>query len=593
MRHRITSTFHLRNFLLVFFLLLLLVLFSLLFLLPFRLYTSLYMEQAEYYCDNFLAQANIGVSSALEDFEKKIHQIQEDPVIQELLTSTVAQKDSQYNYQITIAKYFQPQTMDEYYLQELDLYAAQSGEALVYGTKPTQLTAPFESIYYQQALSYPTSLNWVGYNSQEACIDISLLLYDSISYQVQGIFIIRLSPDFLLDKFNSYSTLEIDSLYIADGNRQILGTTEPEALGSSLSTLSLSSSDHSQSVQLDDGLAVIRPLKESNASFPYNTWSSVIVLDRQSLLADFHKIARFFYPLALIILAAAVFCILKFSNFVTAPISALLFAMKKAEKGKLDIQLEENYPLKEIAEINTGFNKMSQRLDNLINSNYKIRLAEQEAKIKSLQAQINPHFLFNTLQLISWKAYEYEAYPVCDMLGNLSYMLQTDLRSDDESTFTLREEIEYIRQYSSIIRAKYADKIQILLEVPEDLMDCRIPKLILQPILENSISHGLAPKTSPGHVTLAVRREERDLVAVIQDTGIGMRSNVLQSLSQETRKDIPSSESNGHHIALNNIQSRIHLLYGPNYGFTIESQLNIGTTVTLRIPYEKIYPSSQ
>lgn len=580
-------TFRIQHFLVAFSLLFLLFISILLFFIPYELYTRLYISQAEYYCNNFLAQANIGMENSLKEFNEKIQEVTEDETIRQMLQHQKPLSDSQYSYQIAVSKYFQPQTLDEYYLQELDLYIKGSGEVVKYGTKPTDLSSPFTSEYYQKAIAYPTQVNWLCYNPQMDCLELSAIIYDKQDYQVQGLAVVRLSTDFLMYKFNAYSTLDISQLYIADQKQQILCTTEPDYLGRSMSDLHLDAS--SGTVETDSGIAILRPLSSSNTSFPYDQWTSVILLDRQTLLRSFHKIAWVFYGIALGLLLFSIIIIIRFSSFITRPFASLVYAMKKVEKEQLDISLAETYPLREVEEINHGFNKMVSKLDTLINSVYKSKLAEQEAQLKSLQSQINPHFLFNTLQLISWKAYEYEATPVCDMLGSLSYMLQTDLCSDDKSTFTLREEVEYIRQYAKIIHCKYNDKIQILLDVPDELLACRIPKLILQPFLENSISHGLAPKTAPGQVLLSVRRADQELHITIRDDGIGMRSNILQDIHRQAGKltadDLYASDTFGHHIALNNIQNRIHLLYGDSYGFRIESQLNAGTTVHLHIPY--------
>ena len=212
-----------------------------------------------------------------------------------------------------------------------------------------------------------------------------------------------------------------------------------------------------------------------------------------------------------------------------------------------------------------------------------------------LQYQLNPHFLFNTLQLISWKAYEYEAYPVCDMISSLSYMLQTDLYSNENKVYTLRDEMEYIKQYTLIIRCKYNNKIAIHTSIPEHLLDCIIPKLIIQPFLENSINHGLAPKPTPGVVSISVEQCDQDLLCIIEDDGVGIDNKVLQNIrsldSPATSIDNPNK--NGHHIALSNIKTRLELLYGKNYGFTITSQLSFGTRVELRIPYQTSIASKE
>lgn len=189
--------------------------------------------------------------------------------------------------------------------------------------------------------------------------------------------------------------------------------------------------------------------------------------------------------------------------------------------------------------------------------------------------------------MISWKAHEYEADQVCDMIHSLSYMLETELYADGDQTFTLAEELKYIEHYVKIIRSKYVDKIAVRIHVPEELLQYQIPKLVIQPILENAITHGLAPKTSSGQVSLEVFRDKEDMVIQVVDDGVGMRSNVLKKALDLGAADYETTVAGKHGIALANIQQRIHLLYGDEYGLAIESNLAEGTRITLRVPLLK------
>ena len=184
-------TFRIRFFLLAFSFLFLLIISVLLFIIPYALYTQLYISQAEYYCNNFLAQANVGVESALEEFNLKIQEVMDDEDILTMLAHKEPQSDCQYQYQTAVAKYFQPKTLDEYYLQELDLYIKDTGESVYYGTKPTTLSDPFNSIYYERALAYPTRVNWLRYNPENDCLELSALVYNKENYQVTGLMIVR------------------------------------------------------------------------------------------------------------------------------------------------------------------------------------------------------------------------------------------------------------------------------------------------------------------------------------------------------------------------------------------------------------------
>ena len=555
---------------------------------PARLYASLYEEQAKGYCGNIVYQTSVGISQAITAFDVKINRLADAPVIRSILSSPAAAADMWYEYKTAVSDHFVPQTIDDYYLQELDLYIKGVDTVLQYGSKPLHLPVPFESSYYHHSLIYPVEMNWLGYNTADDCIDITKVLYDYSTYEVQGFFVIRLSKDFLLDKFEAFNTIDPEQLYILDDKGTVLCSNSTAYLGQPFPYLYEQLAGEQGSVKTKDHMIVYSGFQNISTDFPYRNWTAAITLDQNKLLKDFRRILYLFIGITAGIIAAGVFITVYLSRYVTHPIEHVVQAMNEVEHENLQVRLADTHQIREIRSINHGFNRMTIRLDTLINTVYKTQLAQKEAQLKILRSQINPHFLFNTLQLISWKAYEYEAYQVCEMIDSLSYMLQTDLETGDDNWHTLRDEMEYIRHYERIIHCKYENKITFNFQIPDELLDCRIPKLIIQPFLENSVSHGLAPKDGEGYVTLRVSGEEQVLTAVIADDGVGMRGGLLAALQDPVPPSrMEEADAKGHHIALSNIQNRIHILYGEPYGFEIESRLYEGTVVTLRIPLEK------
>lgn len=557
-----------------------------LFWLPSIRYSSLFQSQAENYNQNIIRQTNLGIAQSLLQFEEKIKKVIDDPRIRNFLSSDRSTNSFQYEYQNIIEEYFDVQSLDAYYLECLDIYPLNQADNLQYGYKSTDIKQIRNSTFYEHALIYPTNLNWLPYNTEEECLELTRCIYSYTDYTLQGILVIRLSHDFLLDKFQNLSIVDADCMYILDSQNQIICSTDISLSGTKYPDTAWLTED-SGTYSKNSKLYSYAHVRSTIPAVPYDKWVTIIQLDEKLLFANFRRILYVFNVLAGIILIISAMMIILFSRSLTRPVYALTEAMKQISKENFNIILPENSILKEYAVINHGFNHMSRQLDNMINTVYKAQLAHKEAQLKNLQSQMNPHFLFNTLQLISWKAHEYEAYPVCDMISSLSYMLQTDLHSDDENSYTLRQELEYIHQYSFIIKCKYNGKIAILINIPDELLDCRIPKLIIQPFLENSIRHGLEPKPSPGTVTVTIQKEAEDLICIIEDNGVGMGYDMLHNI-QDSKYAFSQDESyaeKGHHIALSNIQERIRLLYGEKYGFRISSQLLKGTRVVLRIPF--------
>lgn len=562
-----------------------------LFLLPSRRYSQIYRLQAENYNQNIIQQTNLGIAQSLLQFEEKIKTVIDNPDIRKFLSSHESIESFQYEYQNIIESYFNFQSLDAYYLECLDIYPLDRSGNLQYGYKSTNIENIKKSIYYDNALIYPTNLNWLPYNTEEQCLELCRCIYDYDTYLLQGILIIRLSHDFLLDKFQNLSILDTDCMYILNSHNQIICSTDMNLPGTKYQD-SASLNKEAGTYSKNEKLYSYAHIRNAIPVVPYNNWVTIISLDEKSMFSSFRQILYTFNILACIILIISTVVIAWFSRYITNPIYVLTEAMRQVSKENFSVSLPEKSFLKEYTIINQGFNHMSRKLDTLINTVYKSQIAQKEAQLKNLQSQMNPHFLFNTLQLISWKAHEYEAYPVCDMITSLSYMIQTDLHSDDENTFTLRQELEYIHQYSYLIKCKYNNKITIHTDIPENLLDCLIPKLIIQPFLENSIRHGLEPKPSPGMVSVKIRKEQNDLVCIIEDDGVGIHSDILQEIQAANLKLSPEKAraEKGHQIALSNIQRRIKILYGENYGFRITSQLFSGTKVLLRIPYCPVPP---
>ena len=556
-----------------------------LFVLPFRMYTTLYRSQAESYTQNIILQTNLGIIQSLLQFEDKLSNVIDDIRIRSMLTESDISTETQHSFQNIIEEYFDFNSLDNYYLEGLEIYPMNGEPGMYYGYKTYTQTAAGLEKYREAALVYPNRLNWLPYNQDMHCLEATRCIYDHRTYELRGLLIIRLSDDFLSDKFQNLNILDVDSMYILDLDDRIVFTSGSHKAGTFFEDAARFT-QRAGRYSKNGRIYTYAKLQSAVYYLPYSNWTTVISLDSRSMLSGFTDIRTFFIVLAVIILIFSIYCVYRFSKALSAPILALTGAMKEAEKENFGLHLPENMWLREYKDINHGFNRMTRTLDVQINTIYKAQLAQKEAQLKLLRSQINPHFLFNTLQLISWKAYEYEATPVCEMLSGLSFMLQTDLETEDESSFTLRQEKEYIRQYTLIISSKYDNKIRIYTQIPDELLDCIIPKLVIQPFIENAVIHGLAPKTSPGSVWVSVKREKDDLVCRIEDDGIGMNQELLHRI-QESNVDLSpelAAMEKGHQIALANVQRRLKLLYGDEYGFGIESGLMRGTCVTLRIP---------
>jgi two-component system sensor histidine kinase YesM len=264
--------------------------------------------------------------------------------------------------------------------------------------------------------------------------------------------------------------------------------------------------------------------------------------------------------------------------------------MKKVESGNKheDIELDRN---DELGYLSESFNKMSKKIDYLVNRIYKEEIALKEAEIKALQAQINPHFLFNTLENINWMAQLNGVPEISDTVSALAKLIDGSIGRGDRM-IAFREELEYIENYMTILKNRYENKLEVIKTLDEELMDIKIPRLLIQPLVENAVKHGIEKSRRNGVIRLSAYREDSHVVFQVVDNGIGMKPEELEALNLRLQKDALINEGNstgaaGKSIGLENVNRRIKLLYGSTYGVEIESSYDEYTRVIVRLPVDQ------
>lgn len=238
----------------------------------------------------------------------------------------------------------------------------------------------------------------------------------------------------------------------------------------------------------------------------------------------------------------------------------------------------------EFNQIVESYNRLYQRLSDSLRENYTIQLNEKQMRLRMLQAQINPHFLYNTLNMISSIANIREIPEIRTIADSVSQLLRYNLKSDP--VVRLNEEVEQVRRYISIQQIRFPEKFSYECTLPSELADVAVPACILQPIVENSFIHGLDEKESGGTITIKIYAEQTELHILVADNGIGISPDILEKIhfslrfSATVEIHTPSESS----IGLLNVHQRIQTYCGKAYGLSIESQEKKGTVVELHLP---------
>jgi len=237
----------------------------------------------------------------------------------------------------------------------------------------------------------------------------------------------------------------------------------------------------------------------------------------------------------------------------------------------------------EITELGMSFNIMIGKIKELLDSKMKEQENLKKAELRALQAQINPHFLYNTLDTIIWMAESKKTEQVVEIVSALSSFFRISL-SKGMDWITIGEEVERIRSYLTIQKMRYRDILDFNISVDEDVTENTILKLILQPLVENALYHGIKNKRQGGTINIHARRKSTDEILIeVEDNGIGFTPEKLAQLRAELEDDSGDIKmENG--FGIGNVNTRIRLYYGKQYGLTINSEYNTGTRVTLVIP---------
>lgn len=291
----------------------------------------------------------------------------------------------------------------------------------------------------------------------------------------------------------------------------------------------------------------------------------------------------------LFIAGSALFVLLAsmiYSKKFTARLQLLLSKMKLVEAGDTKVQIDLNtHTGDEISNLYDGFNKMVSRLDETISMNYIAELEKKEAQLHSLQLQINPHFLYNTLETIGAIAMSHQIHSICDICEKLGDMFRYATNKENRDLVTVTDEIEHVTNYVFIQKLRFQDLFEVNYNLDPMLAACSMPRFVLQPIVENAILHGLRNNTEKGCLEISAFREGNCCMITITDDGVGMshlQTDYLNSYINNNSDSI--TEVHRQSIGLKNVNTRIKLLLGEEYGISISSIKGSGTTVTVRLP---------
>lgn len=396
------------------------------------------------------------------------------------------------------------------------------------------------------------------------------------------LFAINISENFVNDYYNKIQTGVPGSLLVIDKDEKIVSYSDKGIIGQKsekFNELYTKLNEHKGAY----GSFFIKLFEEEQfvvySSSNYTNWKYIILIPANQILGKVYEIRKFLYMIITITILLVFAVTFFLSQIFYKPLEKLVSAMQKIENRNLDVSINDKRE-DEYKKVYNGFNNMVTELKTLISDLTNEKILKKEAEIKLLQAQINPHFLYNTLESIHSIAKIRQVDEIASMVLALSRFFRASINTGKD-VVTLKEATDLAINYLTIQNIRFNGKITYSVQIPEECLKLMVPKLLLQPVVENSIYHGIEKKKGSGEVNILAKLEREDLIITIKDNGMGICDEELSLLTESISNSNFIETKN---FALKNLSCQIKLKYGSDYGLKINSIFGIGTSVNIVLP---------
>lgn len=529
-------------------------------------YSSVYDEIVQSQLIQTSHEVNSAIDAKYEQVSTIAAQVATDADIQQLMT-TISTTENVTNQQQQLFK----RTLDRYYpyVNSISDYRFYQLDGSAIYPNVGQLQTILDESWMNTAIEAKGQLIWIGQDatSSDYSYAIKVIRVINQAYRPSGFLVLRLHNK----HFDTYFENEDNFIQVYDRTNQwIIGKSSPRLLHQENGKLLL------------DGKQYYVVKNES----PRTNWSIYVVQSLNDSIKEIRNIWNFTLVLSVI---AIIICFLLswvLASYITSPLHRLTSAMRHDPKKKLQ-HIEETYGSVEMHTLHRTYNEFITQIETLIEEVYEKQLLQQQAELKALQAQIHPHFLYNTLNAFYWKLIDEDKDELANYVLSMSALFKYSVGSvkAESDIVTIRQELEHIEHYLNLMQMRLGERLSWELQCEPALTTIQIPKLLLQPIIENAILHGIEPQQTNGKVTVHIYAISPEaFTIVVTDNGKGIPTSMLHRLNGIT------SASDSEQIGIQNIRKRLEMYYSEQLAdtFLYNSDGQTGTTVTITLPKESI-----
>ncbi|QZN74507.1 MULTISPECIES: sensor histidine kinase [unclassified Paenibacillus] len=439
-------------------------------------------------------------------------------------------------------------------------------------TPEVQTTELFHKL--QQSYGNIIHLSTPQTENGPAMFTLARLLNNNSNQYPYGMLVFQISESVI------YSLMEKEAggkdIFIINDKGMILSSADKQLINTSLPELLHQHFDDAASGRFDTTYQGVKALAVYNTL--KNGWKTVSIFPYDSIIKDAKALSQLIIKISLGFIGVALLLIYITASLFSKRIRTLIRMIRRIERGDFNPTHEEQMGSDEIGQLHFAFEQMTTRLKSLVTEVYQKELQSKEAELDLLQAQINPHFLYNTLGSISSLAVKHQDPQIQDMVLHLAKFYRISLNKG-KSILTINEELKLTQSYNAIQLIRFKGKLNIIYTIDQSILPYSTVKLALQPFVENAVIHALWNQDRPLNIHIKGVIENNSIILSVIDDGMGMRREKLEALFEE-------KEGRGYGIS--NVDRRIKLKFGEYYGVKVYSKIGMGTTVQIRLPQKEI-----